>query len=821
MTTYAGTITATLGAEIVPGAFVSIGLVGKETTDRPWRPVAGYLTDATEVGGYRSHEVPASGTLVVDFYANTDITPANTGWDIRVGGINKRSVGVYEMTDLSVLELIDTPASLASIVVGEGGDGIDVTGREVSVDTSVIRGTDGPEILDTRRSLWVPGSRMIASSGSPTQTTDQTWLMPPGAASQVSAQVSMPGPIDVRAVYRALGNPHGPNLLTVNQQGVETNTTGFTNGTGTTIARTTAQFRTGTASLSFMRNSGAGTGTARATTLTGLNGTAVTVGVTYVGQCWVLAATAGTATMRMFFYDAAGTQIGSPTSGTAKAVTTTAWSAASVIVTAPTGAAFAAIDVTSSAIAASEMWFADDWALAEANQPVQCVFRPLHRSWAEGSTQTTTSNTGTLPLPFLVPTGGSTHHDVVASGLDVDPPQQITLARQPTNADDLFDDGAIELVGLSVGPARARPLIADPTRYLGLAGGILGLPDGRVLVVTREGQGHSWEGPIVAAFANADLTTCDWDNRWEIADAAESDPDPDVTAFRGGTALMMDDDRVAVLVIRSDDNHSTYGMGLLFCDDWANVDDPDAWSYAVIEEPDPGHHLRMWFELHRLGEPGDGRWIAFGQDRDTGDLSVMTTETNGGTDGSDWTITHGVVPAEVMDPDFIVTQDSPSEFAMTRIAGTDRFVGVGRRNFVNTQSAIGLATDDPTDPASWRVQDTVTPMGQQPCAVWQDPVTGLLHWWVFQRGAASIQCNSNGISERTGTPDDVWANPGTGWSTRWRRLYVATGDMLGYYGGIYRDRLGQMWCTFSDNEFPDADPPTAQLSVIKMWPWDD
>lgn len=815
MTRYSATITPELGSDIYPGAKVSVGLVGKETADRPWRPVSGYYGTVTSVSGFATYEVPASGTLVVDLYANADLTPTNTGWQVKAGGVNRRVLGVHEMpaanSALSASTLIDVPLPLsdASLVRGEEIDGIPVS-------RDVLATREAPEILDTRRSIWVPGSRMIATSGTPTQTSSQTWLLPPAVVSQVSAQVAVPGPVDVRIVYRAVGVPHGTNLLTPNQQTVETNTTGFSAGTGSTIARSTAQFRTGVASLSFTRT--ASSGQPRARTSTGLSGTAVTAGTSYVGQCWVKSGSTGTATVLIEFYDAAGASLGT-TTGSSSVVTTSGWALVGVTATAPALSAFCSIQVSGSSVPNGELWYADDWTLAAANQPVRWTARALHLSWSEGSTATSAGNSGTELVPLLAPISGLTYHDVIASGLDIDPPQQVTISRIGTNSDDLFD-GSIELVGCWVTPARCLPIVEDETRYLGLAGGILELPDGRRMLVTREGQGHSEEGPIVGAWVD-DAFVCDWDGRWEIADAVDVDPDPEVVAFRSGTALMMDDSRVAILVERADVNHSTYGTGFLWCDDWANADDPAKWSYELCDTGDPGGDFRFWFQLHRLGEVGDGSWVAFGQDRSTADVSVMTTTTNGGTAGTGWTVTHGVVPAEDIDSGFVGAQDGPSEIAMCRISGTDRFVGVIRRNDINTQSAYGLATDDPTDPSAWRVQDAVTPMGQQPCFVWQEPISGLLHWWVLQRGAASIECQSNGIAERTGTPDDVWANPGSGWSTRWRRLYRAKNEMLGYICGVMVDRLGQIWGTFTDDEFPDADPAHARLTRVKVWPWDE
>lgn len=138
----------------------------------------------------------------------------------------------------------------------------------------------------------------------------------------------------------------------------ETNVTGWT-GANATLARNTANFRTGVASMS-ITNTSASTA-ATATTPSGTSGFAVMPNAKYTASAWFKApvTTAQGAVLFIIWYDAAGVSLStSPyqTLGTA----TTAWTNATLSAIAPANAAYGAVRVYMSRTSIGEILYVDD-----------------------------------------------------------------------------------------------------------------------------------------------------------------------------------------------------------------------------------------------------------------------------------------------------------------------------------------------------------------------------------------------------------------------------------------------------------------------------
>ena len=142
------------------------------------------------------------------------------------------------------------------------------------------------------------------------------------------------------------------NLLSTNQASVETDTTGFTAGTNTTIARSTAQASHGAASLSMTRTASTGDATVRLTV-------PIIPSTQYTARAeFRAAATARTVRLDINWLDASGASI-STTTGTGTADTTAGWTTVSTTATSPSTAWQAVIIPTSVAAIVSEVNYVD------------------------------------------------------------------------------------------------------------------------------------------------------------------------------------------------------------------------------------------------------------------------------------------------------------------------------------------------------------------------------------------------------------------------------------------------------------------------------
>ncbi|MFI6444711.1 hypothetical protein [Kitasatospora sp. NPDC050543] len=155
------------------------------------------------------------------------------------------------------------------------------------------------------------------------------------------------------------------NLLAANVSSIETDATGWTAGTNTTLAQSSTKFYAGSKSLAMTRTTSSGA--ASATTASRVAVTAGTVYTAYAYYALVVAAAGRTATVRVDWWAASsgGTAISSVTSPTATLANSTAWNTPPPILigTAPVGATFASVTLTVSGMSTSEVVCVDAIAL--------------------------------------------------------------------------------------------------------------------------------------------------------------------------------------------------------------------------------------------------------------------------------------------------------------------------------------------------------------------------------------------------------------------------------------------------------------------------
>ncbi len=179
--------------------------------------------------------------------------------------------------------------------------------------------------------------------------------------------------------------------LTVNQAGIETDTTGWAAEANTTIARTTAQHNLGVASLSLTAT---GAGNMSATTPTGTSGFPVVPGELFTAFGYALAATsARTLQTNAKFYDASGTLVSTLTASGGDDITGWAQAPALVSQHVPTTAIYAALQVVVVSAGAGEVHYFDD--LSFASDVGKLIARWQHTSI--GSTWTQQDQTLTAP----------------------------------------------------------------------------------------------------------------------------------------------------------------------------------------------------------------------------------------------------------------------------------------------------------------------------------------------------------------------------------------------------------------------------------------
>lgn len=154
-----------------------------------------------------------------------------------------------------------------------------------------------------------------------------------------------------------------PNRIT--NFGFETNTTGYTSQDGS-IARSTAQFHSGVASVLLTPN---GSGATPRVAGTSAEQTAVTVGQSVVAKAWVRRTTTNFPVRVGIDWYNSGSSYLSSSLGTSTATTVNTWQKLSLTATAPASAAFARIrvDIVGGVPAAGDTVYADDLQLYTNN----------------------------------------------------------------------------------------------------------------------------------------------------------------------------------------------------------------------------------------------------------------------------------------------------------------------------------------------------------------------------------------------------------------------------------------------------------------------
>lgn len=285
---------------------------------------------------------------------------------------------VTPLTD-STIEGEDTPAALfyRRTVAGASyfyTEPMPVTAGEYVAGTYTTIGT-GPAHYQRARFEYLDSSLAVLSSSTQTALSgvSGTFNLGPFLAPASTAYVRLR--FDV---YTSGGaNPTGTNFIYVSDVTVakaatsgalgsirknlvpnpsfETNATGWTGGALTSVARSTAQAHTGTASLAIT----AGSVSASAATLEGRSGIPVTGGAEYTASAYVRAATAGrSGYLSIYWYNAAGSYM-SASNGVTFADVTSGWTRFSATKTAPVGATFATVRVWLTGTVASEVHYVD------------------------------------------------------------------------------------------------------------------------------------------------------------------------------------------------------------------------------------------------------------------------------------------------------------------------------------------------------------------------------------------------------------------------------------------------------------------------------
>lgn len=165
----------------------------------------------------------------------------------------------------------------------------------------------------------------------------------------------------------------GGNLLNANQSGIETDATGWAAVNQLpTLARSTAQFLDGIASLSITATSAAGSLSARTAPTTAIP---VTVGVSYISTLWVRGTgSAAQAQAAIYWYTSGGAFISASTSAASVAPSGT-WTLYTVTGVAPATAAYGtSVFQTSGTIPTiGDVWFVDRISFTETGLPLTTI----------------------------------------------------------------------------------------------------------------------------------------------------------------------------------------------------------------------------------------------------------------------------------------------------------------------------------------------------------------------------------------------------------------------------------------------------------------
>ena len=157
-----------------------------------------------------------------------------------------------------------------------------------------------------------------------------------------------------RLRYTVGAGPDRTNLIA--NPSFETNATGWSVLSGCTVARSTGQAYSGTASLALTATS---TGTGTAISASGTSGIAVVAGETYAASAYFYTASSSRiGYVNIGWFNAAGSYLSTSGDGS-NVLTSSAWTRDTCVAVAPAGAAFAAVTLSVGTMSAAEVAYAD------------------------------------------------------------------------------------------------------------------------------------------------------------------------------------------------------------------------------------------------------------------------------------------------------------------------------------------------------------------------------------------------------------------------------------------------------------------------------
>ena len=293
-------------------------------------------------GAGTAWNVSTTTNLTMTANTATVVFSSSAGLTVSAGGFHYNGMSMsFAGAGVPTLGGGGTLTNLSRQGTGVRTDGVDFSAAWTVTGTLTMHGHNSLNRLLVKSNLT--GTARLITAGA-VVTTNTDWA-------------------DIWLAYS--GTAFAGNVLTTNQIGVETNTTGFTGRTNTTISRSTTQARTGSASLAISAIA-SGAVYAADVGLGGTSGQPITPGNTLIASAWFKADTvARPCRVEIILYDSAGTLVNT-LAPTAITSSTTTWMQSVYVGTIPTGVAYAKLVVTTTsqvAGSAGETHFVDDMAL--------------------------------------------------------------------------------------------------------------------------------------------------------------------------------------------------------------------------------------------------------------------------------------------------------------------------------------------------------------------------------------------------------------------------------------------------------------------------
>jgi len=362
-------------------------IYGRQLNYDPTRDTSGNLTLKVEVqgDGYGLHW----GTQLTPgiYTTSNSLTGQNTGFEGGIGtwvtGLNSPTLAdssAKAHTGSDSMSVTSTTAgTMAAKHVSSGTGGIAVTpGRQCYVQAWFLAGSTARTCqvainwYNSSGTLLTTSANAGVADNTSTWTVSNTLATAPASAAFATVIIQVTGvagsgevhyvdDVELILLPAALDTGIGP-LFTGNSSTFEGGIANWAATTNCTIAQSTAEAHTGTHSLSLTSTAAgamAAQGCAAASILTG--GFAVTGGEVYYAGAWFWAAsTTETVQVGIAWYDVNGNAL-STAYGTGVTDSSTAWTLASALLTAPAAAAWATVSVTAdSTSAGSEVHYVDD-----------------------------------------------------------------------------------------------------------------------------------------------------------------------------------------------------------------------------------------------------------------------------------------------------------------------------------------------------------------------------------------------------------------------------------------------------------------------------